>query len=521
VNWIITMRTFSEANWRHAFWAVALISLGAAADDASQDSLFTVTVSGVHKLLDTLQTVRDKGVGTYIGDQISQAAREKFPTLFDGAPGSPVKVAKAGGYVYDIGSAGLNTFEQGVNTLSAGSSASAVSAAQQSNDDFWSSFAPDKLVQMSKDVLSDRLRPIVDKVETIEGNATWLADEAQQGVNYVNARLAPYFSNDGADALEPGSRDQGIIQSLSARNGTLPAPSVADFVDDTTQTAAQPESDSSGTFADDHSTDATQPGDRAYKADSDGSNKPPSASPATVPHHRSGEFDQDIADLAHDLGVNPNDKQTGATNWKQEAADAEAETQVWEQQQAEKRRLAEIARQLEVARLQAIEQQREQAEQARQLQAARVDQARRRIETAREDTAVAVNSSTSDDAKECAECKNQLLDCATSGAKYRMNTYTAPCKNQGYDECFRVALQSCKSNMGCDDVCTNPNLAIEESSPERAPQQQSIRTPPTALSVSPTVRDPCAIYFTDSNGIEWPTGKYKARCGQYRPGASK
>jgi hypothetical protein len=76
------------------------------------------------------------------------------------------------------------------------------------------------------------------------------------------------------------------------------------------------------------------------------------------------------------------------------------------------------------------------------------------------------SSNANDDAKECAECKNQLLDCATSGAKYRMNTYTAPCKNQGYDECFRVALQSCKSNMGCDDVCTNPNLAIEESTPE-------------------------------------------------------
>jgi hypothetical protein len=108
----------------------------------------------------------------------------------------------------------------------------------------------------------------------------------------------------------------------------------------------------------------------------------PANQPTSKRH--SGSASAEATELAAELGIDVNDRRQGTVDLNQREASADADLQAWEDQQAEKRRVAELQRQQEVARLAEVDRQRE----ARRLQIAREDAQR---EAAERETAAVYN----------------------------------------------------------------------------------------------------------------------------------
>ncbi|MBK6511604.1 MAG: hypothetical protein IPG06_20620 [Haliea sp.] len=72
----------SQLSLRWVAAALLLLLSPPAWVDSSDESQYTFSISGLHRLSDTLEAIRDKGVFSYAGDQVGQAARGKLPELF-------------------------------------------------------------------------------------------------------------------------------------------------------------------------------------------------------------------------------------------------------------------------------------------------------------------------------------------------------------------------------------------------------------------------------------------------------
>jgi hypothetical protein len=183
-------------------------------------------ISGLRNLDSNVSAIQEKGFGAWLSDHMTDKAWEHIPDLFGDMSDTVKNVQTAGKDDYKLLSGGTNAFSTGYGSF--GSSDAAEQEAQQNQNRFWDSL-PDEQRAMEKDGLQmsmpEPLQKLADKVETFVNNAQWVGDKLAEipsaiddSVASITSRVQGYVADVKSLGLEPGS-DNYQAAATATSNG--------------------------------------------------------------------------------------------------------------------------------------------------------------------------------------------------------------------------------------------------------------------------------------------------------------
>lgn len=328
-------------------------------------------ITGLRNLDSNLSAIKDKGLGTWLQDQVTDKTWEHIPDLFGNMSDTVKNLQTVGKDDYKLLSGSANVFTQSYGSFS---SDPAQEDSQQAHTQFWDSL-PDQQRDMGKDELQMTmpapLKQLADKIQSFSDNAQWLDDKLTTASNAtsdsaasISARIQGYVADVKSLGLEPGSPDYEFAATTTI-NG---APAFASASPADTATT---NSDAAQSSASDASS--------AHPADSDAPSAPRTPDNDLASDLRSAGWDNVNSSAVTDsnsinaddlAGLSGNQSHTPSPSSSIDASQVQADLSDWDKQQA----TAQLAQAQEQARQAALAAQQQAADNAKRAQAERLAQ---------------------------------------------------------------------------------------------------------------------------------------------------